>query len=209
MKDNFFGNLLCAIDTETTGLDPDKHEIIELAILPLGWDLEFHPHHSLLDMYMRPDQLEDIDPHSLTVTGKTLQERLESGLDQGVAVDALYDWYDRLCLDAKSRIIPVAHNWVFDRAFLLRLLGQKGFDLMFSHHPRCTMAMANCLNDRAWWKDEDLPFPRMSLRECCTSAGIIFHGNVHGALEDAKLCKQLYKFMVSFNHPTRSQVRGT
>jgi len=209
MKDNFFGNLLCAIDTETTGLDDRNHEIIELAIIPLGYDLETHPHHGVVKLNMRPDNIENIEPESLTVTGKTLEERLTSGLDKGVALDALYEWYDGLHLDKNSRIIPVAHNWVFDRGFLIEWIGLKGYETMFSHQPRDTMAMANTLNDRAWWREEDLPFPRLKLRECCTSAGIIMHSKAHSALDDANLCKQLYKYMITLNTLTRSQIRGT
>lgn len=209
MKDHLFGNLFCAIDTETTGLDDRQHEIIELAIIPLGWDIEPHPHHSMVNVYMRPDRIEDADPESFTVTGKTLNERMEMGLDQGVVLDLLHDWYGNLNLSPKSRIIPIAHNWAFDKGFLEKWIGREGFNDMFSFEVRDTMLMANAFNDMAWWCDDDVPFPRKKLRECCATAGIPMHSNIHSALEDAKLCMQLYKYMLKLRTLTRAQMHGT
>lgn len=204
MKDIFFKNLLCAIDTETTGLNPDIHELVELALIPLGRDLRPHPYYGPLDIWMAPSELALVDPESLTITGSTLEER-EKGLDQGVACDMFIQWYSELNLDPKCRIIPVGHNWNFDSQFIRNWLGREAFDTIFHGHARDTMTMCLTLDDLAWAYDEELPFPRLGLRESCVTAGIQVPPGAHGAMKDAQMCMELYRFLCFNRNLTRGQ----
>ena len=49
------GHQLCAIDTETTGLEAGYHEIVEIAIIPL--DSEIKPRTDVLpfNIFIKPD----------------------------------------------------------------------------------------------------------------------------------------------------------
>ena len=204
MKDIFFDNLLCVIDTETTGLNPDKHEIVEFAIIPLGRDLKPHEYYGPLDIWMCPSELAEADPESLTITGSTLEERMK-GLDSGAAADMFIEWVDGLNLPPKSRIIPVACNWAFDSQFIRNWLSREPYDEIFHGHARDVMSMALALDDLAWAYDEELPYPRLGLREMCTTAGIEVFDGGHGAMKDAVMTMHLYRHLCFKRCLTRSQ----
>lgn len=212
MKDMFFNNRLCVIDIETSGLNPDVHDILQLCVIPLDYDLTILPTPAIVNMFMRPDldRVANADPNSFTVTGHVMEDRINAGLDQGVAIDLFLDWYGKLNLGSKERIIPIGHNWLnFDSHFIRNWLGREAFDMMFHGAARDTMCMANAFNDKAWWYGEDLPYPRLKLRELCSGCGIPFQGNIHDALEDCRLTLALYKFLISNNTLTRSQMKGS
>ena len=56
------GHQLCAIDTETTGLDPNYNEIIQICILPL--DSNIKPRKDVFPFYIEivPDHPERASP---------------------------------------------------------------------------------------------------------------------------------------------------
>lgn len=207
MKDIFWDNLLCVIDTETTGLNPDDHELVELAVIPLGRDIELHPHYGPVDLWIRPDNLDSVDPESLRITGKTLEERLQ-GIDSGTAADKFMEWHASLNLKPKSLIIPIAHNWAFDSQFIRNWLGRESFEKIFHGHARDTQSMGLTLNDLAWAYDHDLPYPRLGLRQMCTTAGIYIPPGGHGAMKDALMTKDLYKHLLFNRSLTRNQLGG-
>ena len=61
------GNQICAMDTETTGLDPFWHEIVQIAILPLDSNME--PRQDVLPFYinMIPQCPERVDREAVKV----------------------------------------------------------------------------------------------------------------------------------------------
>ncbi len=210
MKDMFFKNRLCVIDTETSGLNPDQHDILQLAVIPLDYTLKPASNISLVNCFMRPDpdKVMNADPNSFTVTGHIMEERVNSGLDQGVALDCFLKWYESLNLGPKERILPIAHNWGFDSQFIRNWMGREAYEMVFHGHCRDTMQMALCLNDRAWWYEEELPYPRLALRQMCSTIGIPYRGEVHDAMEDCRLTLEIYKHLVSNNTLTRCQMKG-
>ena len=112
MKDLVF------VDVETTGLDPDHHELIEVAAVRV------HPHTleplDHLSLRVVPDRLGDADPRALEVNGYN---------------DA--DWRDAVSLgNALRRLAPLlegavvaGHNVAFDWAFLVRGFARTGVPL--------------------------------------------------------------------------------
>ena len=70
------GNLLCAVDIETTGLEPNYHEIWQLCVLPL--DSNIDPlkkigERSILPFYMdlKVNNPDHVDPTSMSVVQLT------------------------------------------------------------------------------------------------------------------------------------------
>lgn len=100
------------VDTETTGVDPDKDAIIELGMVLFEFDAETGQAYRVLDTF---DQLEDpgfsIPPESTAVHGITDEMVQDARIDDaGVAQ----------FLDGVSLVI--AHNSKFDRVFLEKRL---------------------------------------------------------------------------------------
>lgn len=98
---------LVFLDVETTGLDPQKHEILEVAAIRVTADLS-----RILDTFctkVRPTRLHDADPAALTVNGYS---------------DA--EWADAIELDEALTVlwpilkgaVPAGHNIGFDLRFL-------------------------------------------------------------------------------------------
>ena len=106
------GDLLCAIDIETTGLDPRQHEIYQIAILPLDGGLNVHPSKRLLDMTLRPDKVENIDWEGMKKNNNQddVIKACKDGIDKFQAADYLSEWFEKLQLPERKRIVPLAHN---------------------------------------------------------------------------------------------------
>ncbi len=98
------------VDVETTGLDPQKHEIIELAMVPFS----YLPDGTICDVGAAFEQLNQpsspIPPSITRLTGITDAMVADQSIDNE-AVRALVD----------GAALVVAHNASFDRRFLERL----------------------------------------------------------------------------------------
>ena len=151
------GNQMCAIDVETTGRDASYHEIVEICILPL--DVNLQPRKDVLpfNIFLYPEYPERIDKSATSCHGKHLAHIMSHGFDRFSAIGMLETWIDKLGLPftkskAKSqrcKIIPLAHNYVFDIAFIKRWLGNEQYNDWFFGHFRDTMQIALYLNDHA------------------------------------------------------------
>jgi DNA polymerase-3 subunit epsilon len=100
------------VDTETTGINPDKDAIIELGMVLFEFDLETGCAYRVLNTF---DQLEEpgfpVSPESTAVHGIT---------DEMVAGQKINDDEVAAFLDGVSLVI--AHNSKFDRVFLEKRL---------------------------------------------------------------------------------------
>lgn len=203
------GNLLCAVDVETTGLDHTKHDVIQIAILPLDSSIKplktIHPFY----MDMKPKRPETIDKKAATVHGMGMMELIQRGIDPWKAVDLFEEWFYRLNLPVGKKIVPLAHNWVFDREFIREWLGgPKNFENFFDHHYRDSMAAALYLNDRAEQHVERIPIPKVSLSYCC-SVFSVNNLKAHDALQDCAATAEVYRRMLTMFTPNTCTSGGT
>lgn len=196
------GNQICAIDIETTGLDPNYHEIIQLCILPLTASLE--PRRDVLpfNIYIRPDRPERADRAAMEVSKIELAHIYNVGFDKEKAKDVFDEWYKRLNLSwnkyrtRQCRVIPLGHNITqFDIPFLKNWLGRLNYENYFFHHARDTMLIASYLNDKAAFHVEQVPFSKIDLSYCLSSIGLK-RDRAHDALQDCLAVVDLYKWMV-------------
>jgi DNA polymerase III epsilon subunit-like protein len=191
------GNLIVAIDTETTGLDRDKHEIIEIAALPLNSQLE--PHKGILpfEMTMKPmKNIEDIDMKALGVNRQRLTKIMTNSLTPDRVADLFIRWYEKLNLGSNRRLSPLAHNWVFDCPFIRDWLGPATFDLIFDGRFRDVMSTANFINDRAEFMGAiRIPYPKVKLTYLASQMNID-HSDAHNALPDCRITAAVYKRLV-------------
>jgi len=190
------GNLLCAVDVETTGLDPQKHDIIQLAILPLDAGINPLQRVRPFVIEMIPKRPENIQPGATKTHRINMAELVLRAIDPWKAVDLFEDWFEKLNLPLGKKIVPLAHNYLFDRDFIREWLGGPvSFDHFFHYHFRDSMALALALNDRANQKMEKPPYPKVSLSYCCAMTDVT-NLRAHDALADCVATAEVYRRML-------------
>jgi DNA polymerase III epsilon subunit-like protein len=184
------GNLLCAIDCETTGLYVGTHEICEICILPLDGDLKVRRDVIPFNLFIKPEK--DVNVDSLAVSQTTLFEIIQKGMDKYEAADLFQEWYDKLKLPEFKRISPLAHNWPFDREFIREWLGVKCFEQTIDGRFRDTMSTALAINDLYDRKNEMIPYPKVKLSYIASCLKLDYD-RVHNALDDCVLTAKVYR----------------
>jgi DNA polymerase III epsilon subunit-like protein len=191
------GRLLCAIDTETTGLDPYWHEIWQICILPL--DSNFNPRRDIVPFYIdiKPECPERIKMEAFKLNRKSLLRALQTGFDPQKAIDLLQEWFDKLNLpvtkfNTPKNIIPLGQNFTFDKSFMVKWLGQDLYSTFFHYHYKDTMLAANYLNDRAAMHAEKVPYPKVGLTYLCNLLKVKRERS-HDALQDCLATASVYR----------------
>jgi len=191
------GNILAAIDFETTGRRPGYHEVIQVAILPL--DQHLQPHTEIPSFYLniRPNHPERCEKGAGLVHGIDMDLLQLHAPGQARAIDMLCDWFRDIDLPQNRLVIPLAHNWAFESSFLKGWLGPSLVDQIFHSHGRDSMGLAASLNDRAFFIGEPIPFPKLSLVMLCRQLGILYE-NAHDAMADCRATAELYKRLLTY-----------
>ena len=196
------GNQLCAIDVETTGLDPFVHEIVQICILPL--DSNVVPRKDVIPFYIeiRPEFPERRDPEAMTVTKLDMNKIMERGHDREKAKDLLVEWSNKLGLpltrggNYKCKIMPLWHNGKFDYCFILGWLGVELYGELFHGLDRDTMHTTLYQNDKAAAHAEDVPFKKNKL-SWVANALDIEDDPTHDALQDCLATAAVYRKLIN------------
>jgi len=194
-------NLLCAVDVETTGLDPSYHEIVEVAIVPLNGDLEPCKEIPAFHRVINPAHKDRAAKKSLGISGIT-QAALEAAPGPLETADAFANWFKKYVEGWSFRkIAPLAHNWKFDQAFIQQWLGwdmddptrnKAWMDSFFEPRARDTMRVGVFVNDLAYLRNQAFPFPKVNLAYMANIFEIP-HERAHNAYHDALVTAELYK----------------
>jgi len=123
------GDRLLFIDTETGGLDPDKHSLLSLAMV-VWEDMEIFDSQEILIN----DGILSVTEEALSVNKIDLEKHKQSAISSSQAMDKLFLFIGQHF--PQQRTITLAgHNVHFDAAFLKRLFfaNNKNFSEFFSH----------------------------------------------------------------------------
>lgn len=179
------------IDTETTGTNSQKHEIIQIAAL-IEIDNEIVEE---VNLRIRPTNWETIDPEALKVTGKTLEE-LKTYMDPKMAFITLKGIFERYVnkYDRNDKFYPAGHNLGFDIEFLQAFWKKYGDAYGTGSYQNWrfldTRILANFLCSH------DLIKPlNVTLGEMCKMYNI--HLDAHDALNDIRATRLLHKAMMT------------
>ena len=190
------GNIICACDVETTGLDPAEHEIWQLACIPLTFNLEQDKTRPVLELFIRPDILDTHEASELALTGKQIEFLNESGFSPADAHEQFNRWFERLKLQEGRRVIPLAHNWKFDHQYIQKFLGYDHYNYLFDGMHRDTFQTALFLNDMAEFLGEPVPFSRTNLSVLCQKLNVDLF-DAHDALADSFATVEVYKKLIA------------
>lgn len=166
---------IVAVDLETTGLDPLKHEIIELGFL-IFCDKTFKVY-GQFNLKIKPEHISSATPRALEVNGYNEK-----------------DWKDAISLrealtffaQATDGATMVAHNISFDSIFLETSFSMLNIEHKLNYHKLCTMSIA-------WAKIPKGKVQSYSLKTICTYLKIPPEDKVHRAVSGAIKCYEVYK----------------
>ena len=177
---------LAFIDTETTGTDPERHEIIELAVIIA----------KQTEQPGRGPKLEIIEE----CEWKIKPERIDQAEEQALRVNGYneVDWM--FALDLKSAMdqfskktqscIFVSHNLVFDYAFVMRAFDKTGVENLMHYGKLDTISIA-------FARLYDAPqASRFSLRALCELLKVE-NSKAHTALADTRALVTCYRKMMN------------
>lgn len=198
------GNQCCAIDTETTGLDPNIHEVVQIAVVALDSNFKMRRDVGLpLVIKIQPEFPENADPKALQVNGLTIPDLMANGYPKDTAIAILVQWLTKLDLEVtrggkRKRVIPLGHNYDFDKSFIQRWIGQPMYDEWFDYEIRDTKRVVAYINDRAAMKGKDIPFPHTGLGRIAFRLGIDNTG-AHDALADCIMTAKVYRMLMNYH----------
>jgi DNA polymerase III epsilon subunit-like protein len=184
-------NVLAALDVETTGRDPCRHEVIQIAIVLADCNLNptKHFYSNICPQY--PDR---IHPEAVATHGLTY-EALKGEPDRYTVADSLWDWYQSLNLAPGKRLIPLCHNSQFDIPFVQSMLGMDMFYEIFGYPTRDTQATIVSMMDAAAFHNSSCDFKYAKLGEACKVLGVQLE-DAHDALADALATLRVYKALM-------------
>ncbi|GAH56075.1 unnamed protein product, partial [marine sediment metagenome] len=163
MRRNFSDFNLAFVDTETTGLFRDRHEIIEIGLI-----LVRQEGFKIIDYWetkIKPQHLETATPEALDVNGYD-EKKWKDAIDPQKAIEEFAQ---------KTRdTILVGHNSAFDRGFLDDLALKYRVVLYLHYHMLDTVSLA-------YSKLKNEPINNYGLSEIASFLGIE-HKNAHTAL---------------------------
>lgn len=193
------GNLLCAIDVETSGPRPLYHDILQIALVPVAPDLTVSKQFPYLELKIRPARPERTDGLKNGLNTRLFHDCMANGMPAETAEERLREWFWKLGLPERKKIIPLGHNYSnFDRLFILDWLGGAlSYDEFFRSDSRDTMFMALMLNDMADYFSERIPFPKWSLPFLAAQLGVE-HPNAHDAVADCIACIECYRKLMRY-----------
>ena len=186
---------LCVIDVETTGIDPSKHEIVEICFLPLGMDLEIQTEPVPFTCLIKPDRPDDIDWDAFNANAVDFQKLMNEGLDKWTAVDLFMSWVEGLRLPPNKRILPIAHNWPFDSGFVKEWLCPITYFELIDGRARDTLSICQYINDSFAMRHEQVPFPKTNLSYVASQLKIP-HDNAHCALDDCVVTAKVLQKLI-------------
>lgn len=145
--------LYVALDTETTGLDRFKDEVIQITIIPLFFDkdsesefLKIDNNRSIFNQFVVPTK--PIDPGATKTHGMTIDKlREKRAVSPKKSVEIFKEWFATLGV---KTLLPIGHNWAdFDKIFIMRWLETGGakFSDYFGYQNRDTLVLSHFLND--------------------------------------------------------------
>ncbi len=171
---------LAFVDTETTGLELQKHEIIELATII--YDPNDDKVTDEWSTKIAPLNIETASPKALQINGYINNPQLYTNNLKSALIK-----FNSLVKDC----MIVGQNIEFDLKFIYKSMAVLNIKPSFGYHRKLDMMSL------AWWAVKDTEIPGMSLENFCDYFDVPNVG-AHSALVDCRRTFEVYKILANF-----------
>lgn len=186
---------MCSIVVDTVSAERNS-EVLEIAIVPLDFQLEIHDTFPIFNITMKPDDLASVDRSYCRQDKSLLAKILMQGPSKDLGLDLLEDWFEKMKLRKKKRIIPLVYNWPLVREKLIQWMGYQHFLDIFAEDFRDILSAAHILNDRAGVRRQDVMFSKQTMRWIMTAVKIPVAEQGGSALGDCRDLGTCYKRLI-------------
>jgi len=189
-------DLLCVVTGFLTGRDYLKDDIVQVCIVPLDKKLNISSTVPLFEAKMRPRR-NGIDSNYLRSTKiNEYNTIIKQAVDPFTVADLFDNWFELNKLKDNKQLVALAYDWPLLSSFLKDWLGCETFNDYFSREYRDLMPTSLYCNDRAYWHNEDYPYPKQKLSYMASQLKIDYSARYDIMLE-AKATAEIYKKMMS------------
>ena len=100
------GNILCAMNVETTGFIPGHHDIWQIAFLPLDSEIRPAP---VIPFYvdLKIKRPENVDPKAIKLNRTDFYKRQLRAMDPWTAADMFDEWVQKMDLPIHKGLCPL------------------------------------------------------------------------------------------------------
>ena len=170
--------ILTVIDTETTGLEPEKHEIIELAFISYVITNEGEALVTKkFETKIRPERLYTASAKALEINGYTAEG--------WVGAPAASEIIPELCEALSKSSVLLGQNLLCALRFIEKMCKRNGLDMPSPPPYIDTRAMADVLKKQKIIRSSSMDF-------LCKHYNIQFEGRAHTALTDCERTKKVW-----------------
>ncbi|MES3005242.1 MAG: 3'-5' exonuclease [Patescibacteria group bacterium] len=162
-------------DLETSGLDEQTHEILEIGLVV--FDSNTFEILDTLDIKIKPEYPERFDPEAIRINGYN-----ENEWKHAVSLKTAMHLYSEKTSDA----IFCAHNMIFDFKFIKKAFEKTSLPIPFNRHSIDIFTLA-------WAKISHDDTTRWSLKAICEYLNIPPEPSTHRAFNGAMAEYQVYK----------------
>jgi exonuclease I len=193
-------DVFVALDVETTGLNPQIHEISQLSAVVATSTLQVDSRYPSFNMYIQPTNLAVIESKALAKSHLTLDFLQAHGVDSSAALRYWHDWLRAATEKSGGRVIPIGFNYVFDRDFLISFMGYDAYNTTFGAHVRDVMRVFTYVYDRISFSEHNPGFTSFGLAKCCEALGVE-NIRAHDSLHDSIATLECYRRLMAIKFP--------
>ncbi len=181
-------NYYLAFDLETTGLNPDYHEIAQIGIILLTSDLE---EVSSGEIRLMPEHWDRAEKKALEVNKINPKTWKSTYPSNKIALEKIISSIYRH-IEPGQKIGLLGHNIIgFDIPFLKKIMNQHDIEWIFGHHHIDTMVWASF-----WARVSNTKLHAYSLSQMTAALGVKLT-NAHDAVADVKATVELARAMIT------------
>ena len=166
-------------DVETTGLDPQKHEIVEIGLVLI--DQETGEVIDTLDLKVKPEHIETADDVALKLNGYN-----ETDWQDAVTILEAIALYGKKAENA----IFCSHNVTFDWSFILEAFKKAGQKNTLDYHRLDLFTLI-------WTKTRDSKIESFNLNRVAQFLGLPEETLPHRAINGARTAHEIFKKIIN------------